>query len=216
MDANCSSIVKILVELNMDCEDCAICLDKIDNEKKKSELDCGHCFHTNCILKCASTQNSCPICRSTIFEQVDHKRQEESETIEISIIDSDNEWIQAQREVKKYDARRNRLARTNQSIYNHREKMKHAKKEFQAADKFFDLEWNAACRQLWNSEEFKTKRDHLNSKKKKWKRLESAYEKKTTEILGQRPLLPDISHDDENRSWMEVLTNAIENSESIF
>ena len=188
-------------------EVCAVCLDEIENTK--CELDCGHCFHARCILKCASTQNSCPICRSTLFEKIEaQKNEEESQTIEIAIIDSEHEWIHAQRAVKNYDARRNRLARTNTSIHNNREKMKNFKKEFQNAEKTFDIEWDLACRDLWNSSEFKRKRTELHNKKRKWKRSESIYNRQTAAILGERPTLPDFMTTD--NSWIEALANVMD------
>ena len=211
LDAICSSISKILIDLNMNMteknEICAVCLDDIEN--KKCELDCGHCFHTACILKCASTQNSCPICRSILFEKFEtQKNEEESQTIEIAIIDSENEWINAQRAVKNYDARRNRLARTNTSIHNNREKMKNFKREYQSAEKTFDTDWDLACRHLWNSSEFKKKRADLLNKKRKWKRSESIYNRQTAAILGERPILPDFMTTD--NSWMEALASVID------
>ena len=44
--------------------DCAICLDKITNDEIK--INCGHCFHMECLKKAIAVKNKCPCCRSEI------------------------------------------------------------------------------------------------------------------------------------------------------
>jgi hypothetical protein len=41
--------------------ECSICLTSIDN--KKTDLNCTHSFHTNCINEWFKTNKSCPLCR---------------------------------------------------------------------------------------------------------------------------------------------------------
>lgn len=43
-----------------DPEDCSICMEKLTY---KTHLQCGHCFHDDCIDTWLSTHNTCPICR---------------------------------------------------------------------------------------------------------------------------------------------------------
>ena len=41
-----------------------ICLDKLKNDNyKNAVLECGHKFHSDCILKWIENKNNCPICR---------------------------------------------------------------------------------------------------------------------------------------------------------
>lgn len=42
---------------------CAICLDEIQENNRIITLDCNHFFHTNCILRWYSENSTCPICR---------------------------------------------------------------------------------------------------------------------------------------------------------
>ena len=45
---------------------CSICLDCIG--KKRATLECGHTFHTKCILTWLNKNNSCPYCRNMVSE----------------------------------------------------------------------------------------------------------------------------------------------------
>ena len=54
------------MDVNMDVKcinECSVCLENI-GQKNFSVLECGHTFHTSCILRC---QNRCPLCRSSII-----------------------------------------------------------------------------------------------------------------------------------------------------
>ena len=44
---------------------CSICLEKINNNDiKNATLECGHIFHSDCILKWIENKSNCPICRA--------------------------------------------------------------------------------------------------------------------------------------------------------
>lgn len=46
---------------------CSICMSSLP---KPFVLLCGHQFHKNCIKKWYKYNNSCPVCRKTIFENI--------------------------------------------------------------------------------------------------------------------------------------------------
>ena len=46
--------------------DCSICFE--DCKKKGCELECGHRFHTKCIFKWLSKNDTCPLCRGEVKE----------------------------------------------------------------------------------------------------------------------------------------------------
>jgi hypothetical protein len=49
--------------------ECAICFEVI-NVRNCSNLECGHKFHTNCLMaSCVSGNISCPLCRRNILHQ---------------------------------------------------------------------------------------------------------------------------------------------------
>lgn len=50
---------------------CAICLESIDNGKRLYETQCHHRFHADCIGTSAQFKNSCPLCRSQLYNVVD-------------------------------------------------------------------------------------------------------------------------------------------------
>lgn len=47
-------------------KECAICYDEFNNDSNISILDCTHCFHTDCIRKWGTRNNTCPVCRKEI------------------------------------------------------------------------------------------------------------------------------------------------------
>lgn len=49
--------------------DCPICLDEINETKNKTITDCGHKFHTSCLMKNSSLNGfGCPYCREQLFK----------------------------------------------------------------------------------------------------------------------------------------------------
>ena len=50
--------------MQIESTECTICLEKIDDTNNKHTMDCGHIFHTSCILVNAQKGNiNCPLCR---------------------------------------------------------------------------------------------------------------------------------------------------------
>ena len=59
------NVEKIVVE-------CPICMDQIEGEKNKVTTECGHCFHTSCLMKnVAHNGFGCPYCRASMAEEPD-------------------------------------------------------------------------------------------------------------------------------------------------
>ena len=52
----------------MSCENCSICLSNM-GKVNVCVLECGHQFHTTCIIKC--TNNKCPLCRDLILKEAE-------------------------------------------------------------------------------------------------------------------------------------------------
>jgi hypothetical protein len=49
--------------------ECPICLDEIDAVKNRSTTECGHCFHSSCLIKHSILANiACPLCRSELAD----------------------------------------------------------------------------------------------------------------------------------------------------
>jgi hypothetical protein len=50
--------------------ECPICMDEIDGEKNKVITECGHCFHTSCLMKNVVHNGfGCPYCRNVMAEE---------------------------------------------------------------------------------------------------------------------------------------------------
>jgi len=54
----------------MNANECSICLECIEGDKNQVITDCGHCFHTNCLMKNVSHNGfGCPYCRTVMAEE---------------------------------------------------------------------------------------------------------------------------------------------------
>lgn len=63
---------------NSENVDCPICLDCITDIKNRVTTECGHCFHTNCLMTSVAHNGfGCPYCRTAMAEEV--KEEEDSE-----------------------------------------------------------------------------------------------------------------------------------------
>lgn len=61
-----------VANVNVDVEiiECPICMDEINGEKNKVTTECGHCFHTSCLMKNVSHNGfGCPYCRDAMAEE---------------------------------------------------------------------------------------------------------------------------------------------------
>jgi len=51
--------------------DCPICMECISDTKNRVTTECGHCFHTNCLMTSVAHNGfGCPYCRSTMAEEI--------------------------------------------------------------------------------------------------------------------------------------------------
>jgi len=51
--------------------ECPICMDPIETQKNCVTTECGHCFHTNCLMTSVAHNGfGCPYCRTKMAEEV--------------------------------------------------------------------------------------------------------------------------------------------------
>lgn len=61
-------------------KDCPICMEIIDFNKNCVSTECGHCFHTNCLMTSVAHNGfGCPYCRTTMAEQIKDEEEEEDD-----------------------------------------------------------------------------------------------------------------------------------------
>lgn len=59
--------------------DCPICMEAISGHNNKVSTECGHCFHTNCLMKSVAHNGfGCPYCRTAMAEKQEENEDEES------------------------------------------------------------------------------------------------------------------------------------------
>ena len=78
---NNMEVKKITKEQDMTC---SICHEKMLEEEEYNQLECGHCFHKDCLKKWLRINNTCPICRKVIDNSVTNQNIVE-ETIYLTI-----------------------------------------------------------------------------------------------------------------------------------
>ncbi len=50
-------------------DECPICLEELDAVKNRANTECGHCFHTTCLIKHSVLTNiACPLCRTDLAD----------------------------------------------------------------------------------------------------------------------------------------------------
>ena len=73
---------------------CPICLENIDAVKNKTTTDCGHIFHTSCIMKnVAHNGFGCPYCRTVMAENPHTHDDEETQDYTYLDIDETEDYI---------------------------------------------------------------------------------------------------------------------------
>jgi hypothetical protein len=60
--------------------ECPICIEIIDFKKNCVTTDCGHCFHTNCLMTSVAHNGfGCPYCRTAMAEEIKEEEEEEED-----------------------------------------------------------------------------------------------------------------------------------------
>ena len=82
--------------------DCPICMDCIVGDKNKVITECGHCFHTKCLMtNVAHNGFACPNCRKMMVDE--EPEDEEDEISVISVEDSINSSMRGRTEEEYND-----------------------------------------------------------------------------------------------------------------
>lgn len=77
--------------VEMEIVECPICMDQIEDNKNKVITECGHCFHTSCLMKnVAHNGFGCPYCRDAMAEPFKDNNSDEDYD-EFSIDEEDEE-----------------------------------------------------------------------------------------------------------------------------
>jgi hypothetical protein len=70
-----------------DIMECPICMDPIDGEKNKVVTECGHCFHSNCLMtNIVHNGFGCPYCRAVMAEVPEEDDESEDDWTQMSSV----------------------------------------------------------------------------------------------------------------------------------
>jgi len=76
----------------MSQQECPICLEPVSQEKNCMITECGHCFHSSCIMQNASLNGfQCPYCRTKMADEQDSDSDDDSDDDD-SDDDSDDDY----------------------------------------------------------------------------------------------------------------------------
>jgi hypothetical protein len=71
--------------------DCPICLDEINETKNKTITECGHKFHTSCLMKNISLNGfGCPYCREKLFKPTQNDYVKKVFISDLNFIENEN------------------------------------------------------------------------------------------------------------------------------
>ena len=72
--------------------ECPICMECILDTKNKVTTECGHCFHTNCLMTSVAHNGfGCPYCRTAMAEAVDDDDEDEDDWGSVDSDEEDND-----------------------------------------------------------------------------------------------------------------------------
>lgn len=70
---------------------CPICLDEFNETKNKTITDCGHKFHTSCLMENISLNGfGCPYCRKQLFKSTQNNNIREVIISDLNFIENEN------------------------------------------------------------------------------------------------------------------------------
>lgn len=86
--------------MNFDTKECPICMDEFHGDNNKVVTECGHIFHTNCLMKSVAHNGfGCPYCRTKMAEELDNPEEYEDD-----YEDNDEDYDDDDRTYDTYDA----------------------------------------------------------------------------------------------------------------
>lgn len=81
MEFTVSAVTNIATTIVDKDNSCPICLECISQDKNTSTTECGHCFHTTCLLKnCSMNGFNCPMCRNNMITNTSAEDNDELDT----------------------------------------------------------------------------------------------------------------------------------------
>jgi hypothetical protein len=56
--------------MNIEVNECPICINELVKTTNYTITQCGHEFHSSCLIQSCRQKNSCPICRKNLFDPI--------------------------------------------------------------------------------------------------------------------------------------------------
>ena len=73
-------------------EECPICMESFSSCNNKTMTECGHCFHTSCLMKNAAHNGfGCPYCRKVLADKPQEEEEDDDEDEWESVYDDEDE-----------------------------------------------------------------------------------------------------------------------------
>ena len=131
----------------MDDDVCAVCLEACDAGGAASFPDCGHRFHTLCLLNCAQYGVRCPVCRHVPDGVV-----APGDSLMMRVEEARDAQEAAHRQWRRYAERRRRLLRQNPQLTASFDELKQLRASFARAARRVERSYDRRCRLAWRTD----------------------------------------------------------------
>jgi len=64
---------------NTKIDECAICMDNIDEMINITVTTCGHVYHSSCLIRCLTSNGDCPLCRNQLIDTEEDEEEEDED-----------------------------------------------------------------------------------------------------------------------------------------
>lgn len=163
-------------------DNCPICLEPLDNTLCQTE--CGHQFHSRCILQSVMRSQGCPICRAELCTRP------EPTIVDVSsrISEMQEEDEQITRLQRAYDARRRRLESRDELVKAAKERADLLYKEFAGYHTAYETAWDEAIKEVSFAEPITKAKRARKLAMRRMRVASTKYKRLLHANLGDRPV----------------------------
>lgn len=178
---------------------CAICLERNDPHDALRMPGCGHRFHPSCMLTCAQYDARCPVCRA-VGTGVQVREAAASQVVATPVgahnfafdlselEDLHLQFEAAQREWRRYTARRRRLLRQRADLADAQRRLKDLRVLIDQESTLAQRAYDQQCREAWRSDpQVQHHRQAVTRLRRRELRLERQLDAAIEEVLGPEP-----------------------------
>lgn len=188
--------------------ECPICLNEIDSAA--SHTECGHVFHSRCLLEAAHHDPRCPICRAEFCKPLTPSPPPDTEARVVRITYTPSVGIEEyRRERKNYMRRKRRIERRDDRVSTLRNRAEDEKKAAREREAMYETTVRQVVSEAYVSESVVGAKRLRDRARHRMKKAVSQYEAAVVARLGEPPSPPHVP------SLQEAVERAMRGDQSI-